>query len=60
LLLALAGVLPAFALDCDHGLDRLGEGRHVLPSFDRERLAARPCDLPVLEGRSSVLIEKFA
>ena len=26
LFLALARVLPAFAVDCDHGFDRLGEG----------------------------------
>ena len=42
LLLALARVLPAFAMDADHGVDRLGEGRHVRPPFERDRIAARP------------------
>ena len=51
LFLALAGVFPAFAVDADDGFDRLGEGRHVGISSEGERIAARPCDFPVLEGR---------
>ena len=51
LLLALAGVLPAFAMDRDHGLDGLGECGHVLAPLEGEGIAAGPCDLPVLEGR---------
>ena len=51
LFLALAGVFPAFAVDADDGFDRLGEGRHVGISSEGERIAARPCGFPVLEGR---------
>ena len=50
LLLALAGVLPAFAVNADDGLDRLGEGGHVRLAFERDGIAAGSCDLPVLVG----------
>ena len=42
LLLALSGVLPAFAVDGDHGLERVREGGHVRFALDRDGVAARP------------------
>ena len=48
--LALSAVLPALAVDADHDLGRLGEGWHVGPAPQRDRVTAGSGSLAILEG----------
>ena len=47
---ALAAILPALAVDGDHGLGRLREGRYFTQAPEGLRITAGPRDLAVLEG----------
>ena len=48
--LALAAILPALAMDGDHGLGRLREGWYLRPAPEGLRITSGPRDLAVLEG----------